>query len=93
MHRRIRSTTAMKRNERLALTIDWGILGHIAVFDDGVRRILGFLWTSEGKFQGELHVYGRAGQWTPCRRIRHHNGDWMDIGQLCFCMSVRMGAA
>jgi hypothetical protein len=87
------STTAMKRNERLAPTIDWGILGSIAVFDDGIRRILGYLLMPEEKCQGELHVYGRAGQWTPCRRIWNHNGDWMDIGQLCFSMPVRMGAA
>jgi hypothetical protein len=45
------STTGMKRHVRpAAAAIDSGVLGSIAVFDYGIRRIHGYLWTTEGKF-------------------------------------------
>jgi hypothetical protein len=51
------STTAMKRNIRPAPAIDWCVVGSIALFHDGIRRVLGYLWTPEGIFQGKFTVY------------------------------------
>jgi hypothetical protein len=62
-----------ERNVRLAPAIDCGVLGSIAVFDDGIRRILGYIWTPEGKFRGGLlfAVNGVSQSWsTSCATSR-----------------------
>jgi hypothetical protein len=52
------SSTAMKRNVRPASAIDWGGVGSVAVFDDGIR-FWGNYVREEGIFQGKFTVHGQ----------------------------------
>ncbi len=50
-----------ERNVRLAPAIDCGVLGSIAVFDDGFRRMLGYTWIymdARGEISGGFTVCG-----------------------------------
>ena len=42
--------------ERPASAIDWGVVGSVAVFDDGIR-FWGYYVCAEGMFQGKFTVY------------------------------------
>jgi hypothetical protein len=52
------SSTAMRINVRPASAIDWGVVGSVAVFDDGIR-FWGNYVRAEGIFQGKFTVYGQ----------------------------------